>query len=199
MTGSMINMDGPRSLPLPLIIVATFAVLFLSCSSHIPQFPDTIPSASAQSLETVTVTVMDTGDQFEIEASLSNGLITNATLYPEFNYIIFDLMTSETDGGELTVTLPRSLIDAKSEDLQLDGTFTVVLDNYEADYTEENSSENQRTIIVPIGAGVVEATIVGTQVLPEFPAIILALVAGVIACIIGFGRFSMHSRSVPSR
>jgi hypothetical protein len=132
---------------------------------------------------------MDTDDQFEIEASLSNGLITNATLYPEFNYIVFDLMTSETDEGELTVTLPRSLIDAKSEDLQLDGTFTVVLDNYEADYAENNSDEHQRTIVVPIGAGVTEATIVGTQVLPEFHTIILIFV-GVIAAVVGFGRLS---------
>lgn len=194
----MINMDGPRSLSFALIIVATFAVLFLSSSSHIPQFPNTIPSASAQGPETVTVTVIGTGDQFEIEASLSNGLITNATLYPEFNYIIFDLMTSETDGGELTVSLPRSLIDAKSEDLQLDGAFTVVLDNYEADYAETSSNENQRTIVVPIGAGVTEATIVGTQVLPEFSSIILAIIAGVIACIIGFGRLSVHFKSIPS-
>jgi len=144
------------------------------------------------------VTVIDTGDRFEIEASLSNGLIKNVTLDTEFNYIVFDLITSETDEGQLTVTLPRSFIDAKSEDLQLDNTFTVVLDDYETEYEEIDSDGSQRTIVVPIGPGVVEATIVGTQVLPEFPAIILAITAGVIACSSGFGRLSVHSRSVPT-
>ena len=155
-----------------------------------------IPSARAQSSDSVTVTVMNTGDKFEIEASLSNGRIANATLYPQYNYIVFDLTTNETEMGLLKVTLPRSLIDAKSEDQQSDGTFTVVLDDYETTYEELESTENQRTIVVPIGPGVVEATIVGTQVLPEFPAIILALAAGVISCIIAWGRLSVHPRDV---
>ena len=189
MNQNIVNFGRGRLLSAVLIGIAILHVLSL-----LNEAPTSIfLSANAQTNESVRVLDASSGDQFEIEGSLSNGIITNATLYPEHNYIVFDLVTSETDEGEMTLTLPRSLIDAKSEDLQSDGAFTVVLDNYEASYVETGSDENQRTIAVLVAPGVVEATIVGTQVLPEFPAIVLALVAGVIACIIGFGRFYADS------
>ena len=179
-----------QMLPAAVLIVTLCIVLHvLSLLSDAPIFL----SANAQTNESVIVIDANSSDQFEIEGSLSNGIITNATLYPEHNYIVFDLVSSETDGGELTLVLPRSLIDAKSEDFQSDDAFTVVLDNYETGYVETSSDESQRTIVVFIAPGVVEATIVGTQVLPEFPAIILALAAGVTACIVGFGRLSANA------
>lgn len=184
----MVNFEQ-RTLSAFLIVTLCIVLHVLYLLSDAPIFL----SANAQTNESVRVIDANSGDQFEIEGSLSNGIITNATLYPEHNYIVFDLVTRETEEGEMTLSLPRSLIDAKSEDLQSDDAFTVVLDNYETGYVETSSDESQRTIVVLIAPGVVEATIVGTQVLPEFSTIILALVGGVIACIIGFGRLSANS------
>lgn len=195
---------GGRLALLVLMIVVILSLTPLSYSTFVSRSAYTIasfiPSANAQvPSENVTVTVMHTGVKFDVDASLSNGIIKNATLYPEFNYIVFDLATSDTDAGELTVTLPRTLIDSKSEDLASDGTFTVVLDDYETSYAETNSDNGERTLTISIAPGVVEATVVGTQVLPEFPAIVLLITAAAIAFIIGFGRLTRNSHSIQSR
>lgn len=164
-----------------VVIVASLAVFFLLSSGKSPQSANAaaslVPLADAQPLGSVMVTVVDTGERFEIEASLSNGVITNATLYPQFNYIVFDLATGANETGVLSVSLPRALIDAKSPDLKSDAPFTVVVDNYEADYLENNSTESMREILILIPEGAIEATIVGTQVLPEFPTALLFVAA----------------------
>ena len=187
MVGSLIRTFAKKKFFL-LIVVA-----IVSYSSNAGQTTNglstLVPLASAQGPETITVTVADTDDEFEIQASMSNGLIANATLYREYNYLVFDLTTSQTEAGELTVVLPRALIDAKTQDLQSDDRFTIVLDDYEIDYTQTDSNENERTIVVAIGPEVLEATIVGTQVLPEFPIAVIGVVVAALCAVTIFARF----------
>jgi hypothetical protein len=194
MIQNVVNFER-RSLSFVLTVTLGIAILHALSSTLFSEAPTSIiPSANAQSGEGVRVTDANSGDQFQVEGSLSNGAITNATLYPEHNYIVFDLVTSETDEGELTLILPRSLIDAKSEDLHSDEGFTIVLDNYEAGYVETSSDENQRTIAVLIRPGVVEATIVGTQVLPEFPLAALGALATLVGTVCLLGRTKFFNR-----
>lgn len=185
---------------LPLVTLLILSSV-LSAFSPPASLNDTssIPSANAQpaseiaATENGKMTITHEDRSFDIAFDLSNGIVRNATIYPQFNYIVFDLETSTTEDGELTVTFPRALIDAKTADLTADQQFTIVLDDYEVGYMEINSTDTGRTLTIAIPAGIAEVTIVGTQVVPEFPAIVPLIMAVSILSIIGFNRIARSS------
>jgi len=88
---------------------------------------------------------------------------------------------STTSDGELQITLPRNVIDAKTGDS--DDTFFVLIDGEEADFDESKTSTDRTlTILFPDGAEEIE--IIGTFVIPEFGTIAaLILVIAIISII----------------
>ena len=67
--------------------------------------------------------------------------------------------------GELTITLPRDLIDAKigSEDSE----FTILIDNLKYTFYEETITSSDRTITIPFAIFDSEIIIIGTQVFSQ--------------------------------
>jgi hypothetical protein len=116
---------------------------------------------------------------FNVSAHLSNGNIKSITVDEDFSSILIDVETGNQDAGELVISLPRALIDAKNE--SADDKFIVVAGNNEVDYEETTNSESERELMIAVPPGTTRIEIVGTQVVPEFPL----PVAGVMVAIIG--------------
>jgi hypothetical protein len=141
----------------------------------------TVPNAYAQSLGDTGTMLVKYGDTtYEIATNFSNGKVLNATLIPDDNQLLLDLEPSQTEDGKLVVTLPRALIDSKSADLSSDNPFTIVFSDSEATHEESNSTETSRTLLIDIPVGTEYLTIVGTQVVPEFPIGILLMTAAIV-------------------
>ena len=181
---------------LPRNIVPTLATLaVLSCSFL--QFAAVffaltpMPYADAQSQGDQGTVLVKYGDTtFEIATTFSNGKVVNATVIPEDSQLLLDLEPSQTEDGQLVVTLPRALIDSRSADLSADEQFTIVFSDSEAIYEETNSTDTARTLSIDIPVGTEYLTIIGTQVVPEFPMFVLLIAALALASIIGLNRLA---------
>ena len=95
------------------------------------------------------------------------------------NSLIITIET--TSDGELTITLPRALIDAQLGDA--DDEFFVLVDGEEVEFGEvKTATDRTLTIAFPDGAETIE--IIGTFVVPEFGAIAALVLAVAIISII---------------
>jgi|GEM_PF-3942325 len=165
--------------------LATTSLIIISCYllaiATIGFGHTTVPNAYAQSLGDTGTMVVKYGDTtYEIATNFSNGKVVNATLIPDDNQLLLDLEPSQTEDGKLVVTLPRALIDSKSADLSSDNLFTVVFSDSEATHEESNSTDTTRTLLIDIPVGTEYLTIVGTQVVPEFPIGILLITGAIV-------------------
>lgn len=119
------------------------------------------------------------------EVSLSSGTISSMEISTESTSLIINVENVE-NRAFLTITLDRNLIDAK--DNGQDASFIVLVDVEEGFYEEVSSTPTERTleIVVPSGSAVVE--IIGTQVIPEFP-IVMLVIAGIFTALVTLSRF----------
>ncbi|NWG36983.1 hypothetical protein [Nitrososphaera sp.] len=142
-----------------------------------PGQPQTVPVAAGE-------------QEFAVDTLLTTGIITGITPDPEASSIILEVESGATADGELTITLPRELIDARDGDS--DGEFIVMVNGEQVPYEETSASETERELKVSVPANTQSVEIVGTYVVPEFPVAALIL-AALIATVIGVtarGRFS---------
>ena len=116
---------------------------------------------------------------FTVGYTISGGSITSIDPDEESNSLIISIDT--TSDGELTITLPRALIDAKigSED----DDFFVLVDGEEVEF-EETSTSTDRTLTIEFPDGAEEIEIIGTFVIPEFGTIAVLILAVAIVSII---------------
>ncbi len=112
------------------------------------------------------ISVEYAGHRFNVNASLTNGNIESIEVYPDFSSIVATVSTTDKD-GELAITLPRDLIDAKFEGG--DNQFIVTVDEEDWDFEEVNITSTDRTLKIQVPSGSGEIEIIGTQVIPEFP------------------------------
>ena len=87
-----------------------------------------------------------------------------------------------TDDGSLTLTIPRSVLDALYENGD-DNEFFVLVDDEEVDFDEIFSSTD-RTLTIPFFAGSELIEIIGTFVIPEFGTIAMMILGVAIISII---------------
>jgi predicted secreted protein with PEFG-CTERM motif len=124
------------------------------------------------------------GTDFMVEYSIRGGKVISITpSVPDKSLIIAIETTSD---GELTVILPRGLIDAKlGPDGQSgeDDSFFVLVDGAEVDFDETTTSDD-RTLTIPFEDGATEIEIIGTFVIPEFGAMAAIILAVAIVSII---------------
>ena len=124
---------------------------------------------------------------YGIKASLSNGDITGFRIEPDSNSIMLQINTKVAVGeANLDLTLPRSLIDARNE--TSDVKFAVIVDDNVIQHQELPSLGKERELEFVVPDGSTEVKIVGTQVMPEFPASVLAAMAGTIGSVLLFRR-----------
>ena len=95
--------------------------------------------------------------------SIRRGEVLGFEIDPETGSLIISIKARTN--GELTITLPRDLIDAKIG--SVDSDFIVLMDNLETIFFDETITSSDRTLIIPFGGFNSEITIVGTQVFSQ--------------------------------
>ena len=95
-----------------------------------------------------------------------------------------------TNDGSLTLTIPRSVMDATINGE--DDEFFVLVDGEEVDF-EETTTSTDRTLTIQFPAGAEEIEIIGTFVVPEFGTIAVMILAVAIISIIAVSAKSRLS------
>ena len=124
-----------------------------------------------------TIEVGNTGKM--IGYSITGGSVLSINEDFEAHSLIVRIST--TSDGELTITLPRNVIDSKSG--SADDDFFVLIDGEEVEFTESKTSSD-RTLTIPFPDGAEEIEIIGTFVIPEFGTIAALILAVAIVSII---------------
>ncbi|RNJ78237.1 MAG: PEFG-CTERM sorting domain-containing protein, partial [Nitrosopumilus sp. B06] len=97
------------------------------------------------------------------------------------------LTIEATEDGVVTLTIPRSVLDAADTD------FYVLVDGEEAEFEETSNTETHRTLVIQFPAGATEIEIIGTFVIPEFGVIATMILAVAIISIIAVSARSRLS------
>ncbi len=136
-------------------------------------------SAFAQSTETYNVVEPLSGKSYPVNYNITGATITDMSLDTNQTSLVISMQT--TGGGNLTITLPRTLIDAKAG--TNDDQFIVLEDGADSDF-KETKTNTDRTLTIPIIDGTQKIEIIGTQVVPEFgPMVSLILIVSIIVSI----------------
>ena len=94
---------------------------------------------------------------------IRRGEVLGFEIDPETGSLIISIKARTS--GELTITLPRDLIDAKIG--SVDSDFIVLMDDLETIFFDETITSSDRTLIIPFGGFNSEITIIGTQVFSQ--------------------------------
>ena len=136
-----------------------------------------------------TVTVQDSNDLISYE--IMNAKLVN--VIPDLDAVSLLLYIETTDEGSITLTIPRSVLDASINGG--DDEFFVLVDGEEVDFEETKTTED-RTLTINFLAGTEQIEIIGTFVVPEFgtiAAMILAVAIISIVAISAKSRLSLQS------
>jgi predicted secreted protein with PEFG-CTERM motif len=123
-----------------------------------------------------------------LEHEISGGELTNVFADIDSKSLIIQL--DSTNEGELTVTLPRDILDATVNGE--DDDFFVIVDGEEVNYEETKTSED-RTLAIQFPSGAEEIEIIGTFVVPEFGTVTAMILAIAIISIIAISAKSRLS------
>ena len=138
--------------------------------------------------ESVVLTATHEGTSIDFQAKLSNGSVEGIEVDTDFTSIIILVQTDEAEDGELMLTLPRDLIDSKLNGD--DDEFIIIVEGEEADYQELSTNDKERELTIPVFAGAEEIEIIGTQVVPEFPIAVMAIMGLIVATTVVMSRFN---------
>lgn len=125
---------------------------------------------------------------YQINYGITGATIQDISINQDDASLVVDVNTT-ADGGNLTISMPRSLIDAKSGNA--DDQFIVLTDGADTDFNEIQTNSTDRTISVEFPAGTEQIEIIGTQVVPEFGGISLVILTLAALSIV---VFSMKNR-----
>ena len=128
-------------------------------------------------ITSTTATVQDSSDLISYE--ISNAKLINIT--PDLDAISLLVSIEAIDDGSITLTIPRSVLDASINDG--DDEFFVLLDGEEVDF-EEITTSTVRILTIDFLAGTEQIEIIGTFVIPEFGTIAAMILAVAIISIV---------------
>jgi hypothetical protein len=86
------------------------------------------------------------------------------------------LNMSSTSDGKLSIELPRNIIDSKKEG-NVDDSYAVFVDGQYAEADEIRTTAQARTLMIGFDNGTSVIEITGTQLLPEFSTVVVAIFA----------------------
>ena len=102
-------------------------------------------------------------DSFDVNYNIENGIFDTIFLDPDFVELI---LTMDTTDGTVEITIPRLFLDAKFD--TIDDEFFVLVDGFETDYAEIDSTSEYRTLVIPFFGGDSVIDIIGTDALNPF-------------------------------
>ncbi len=133
-------------------------------------------------------TVEVEGSSDLIGYKITGGKLLGITPDVDANSLIISIDAMED--GSLTLTIPRSVLDATINGA--DDDFFVLVDGEEVDF-DETSTSTDRTLTIAFPAGAEEIEIIGTFVVPEFGTIAAMILAVAIISIIAVSAKSRLS------
>jgi predicted secreted protein with PEFG-CTERM motif len=145
-----------------------------------------IPTEVPSTVTDTTVSVQGSSDLIGYE--ITGGKLVGISPDVESNSLIISI--DATSDGSLTLTIPRSVLDATINGG--DDDFFVLIDGEEVDF-EETTSSTDRTLTIAFPAGAEEIEIIGTFVVPEFGTIAAMILAVAIISIIAISAKSRLS------
>jgi len=140
-----------------------------------------IPSKGAK-------TVAIEGSSDLIEYTITGGKLLS--IMPDVTAKSLIVSIDAINDGSLTLTIPRSVLDASMNDE--DDDFFVLVDGEEVDF-DETKSATHRVLTIAFPAGAEEIEIIGTFVIPEFGTIAAMILAVAIISIIAVSAKSRLS------
>jgi predicted secreted protein with PEFG-CTERM motif len=145
-----------------------------------------IPTEKPSGVTDTTVSVQGSSDLIGYE--ITGGKLLGISPDVEANSLIISI--DATSNGSLTLTIPRSVLDATINGG--DDDFFVLIDGEEVDFDETTTSKDRTlTIAFPVGAEEIE--IIGTFVVPEFGTIAVMILSIAIISIIAISAKSRLS------
>jgi len=131
--------------------------------------------------------------EFSIDYSITAGLLLD--IIPERATTSLTIMVQAIQNGDLIVSLPRELIDAKTQrEGDDDDVFIVIVNRMEINNFEEiETTSSHRTLKIPLGQADQEILIIGTKIVPEFGALVVSTLVLAIASVILITRRSQFA------
>jgi predicted secreted protein with PEFG-CTERM motif len=133
-----------------------------------------------------TITIQESTDLAGYE--ITNGKLINVIPDTDAKSLLINI--EALDDGSITLTIPRSVLDATINDK--DDEFFVLVDGEEVDFDEITTSID-RTLTIKFLAGSEQIEIIGTFVIPEFGTIAAMILAVAIISIIAISAKSRLS------
>ncbi|AFS82144.1 PEFG-CTERM sorting domain-containing protein [Candidatus Nitrosopumilus sediminis] len=145
-------------------------------------------STSMPTDKVTATTVAIEGSSDLIGYTITGGKLLGIMPDVDANSLIISI--DATNDGSITLTIPRSVLDATINGE--DDDFFVLVDGEEVDF-EETVSSKDRTLTIAFPVGAEEIEIIGTFVIPEFGAIAAMILAVAIISIIAISAKSRLS------
>jgi len=145
-----------------------------------------IPTKEPSTVTDTTVSVQGSNDLVGYE--ITGGKLLGISPDVEANSLIISI--DATSNGSLTLTIPRSVLDATINGG--DDDFFVLIDGEEVDF-DETTTSTDRTLTIAFPVGAEEIEIIGTFVVPEFGTIAAMILAVAIISIIAVSAKSRLS------
>ncbi|HJT09893.1 MAG TPA: PEFG-CTERM sorting domain-containing protein [Candidatus Nitrosotalea sp.] len=112
------------------------------------------------------------GQPYTINYTITGAAITDVQVNTQETSLV--VLINSTSDGNLVIDMPRSLIDAKAG--VNDDNFIVLIDDTYTSY-HETKTDTDRTLSIAFTGGTERIEIIGTQVLPEFGSVSVAILA----------------------
>ena len=131
-----------------------------------------------------TMYMLDAGEggTFDVGYSITGGSVTAMSISGQSSSLTVNV--APTDDGQLSITLPREVIDAKMNECSGgDDDYIVLLDAEETTFRESVDSDS-RTLTIDFFASSEMIEIIGTCAVPEFGAVAVVVLAVAIIAIV---------------
>ena len=138
------------------------------------------------------LTVKGGSKTYCVAYDINGATVTKASVSSTTTSVVL-MIDAQTDGN-ISLTIPRNVLDAKTNGKDI--SFIVLVDGQEADFEETDSDSSTRTLDVMFPEGASEIEIIGTFAVPEFgtmAAIILAVAIVSIIAVSARTRLSILS------
>jgi hypothetical protein len=150
-----------------VILFSTMSVVILSIQTAYAQNTTAINNRANNSIN------FKLGDNnYTIKYHIVGGKLTGISA--EKDNITLLLNVSSTSDGRLSIELPRNIIDSKKQG-NGDDDFAVFVDGQYAPADEIKTTAQARTLMVGFDNGTSVIEITGTQLLPEFSTVVVAI------------------------
>jgi predicted secreted protein with PEFG-CTERM motif len=149
------------------------------CAIMVMLFSIAIAPVFAQESQQYAVKDAQSGQSYTVNYGITGASIDDISVSPQDTSLIISLKAA--NDGNLTMTMPRSLIDAKTS--TGDDQFFVLVDGADTDFTE-SKTDSSRTVTVSFPQDTKQIEVIGTQVVPEFDGLsFVVLVVAIISIV----------------